>query len=105
VADAIILQFPQRARAETAQDRLHRALTELHDALLIQKRVLADWRLSLAELGIGAAALSQALHRSQDNLGSVHARVVGCLPEDARQLEHQADSVLRPTNAAGFATV
>ena len=92
MADATILAFPVQTIRQRDEDRLNKALGNLHAALAGQKVGLSEWRFAMTELGIGVASLGHTLMSYQDSLGTVEQQLSG-LHAEAAKLEQAALAV------------
>jgi hypothetical protein len=94
--DAIIIPFPSRQPApptDEGQQRLHRALMALDEAVQGQRSAVAAWRAALADLGTVMSGLGESMQRYRSSLDTLDTRVAG-LHAQAVQLERTADKAL-----------
>lgn len=97
---AEIIPFPVRLpQAEDGQQRLRRAVMELEEAVATQRKAVAAWRESLAQLQVTMHGLGDSLVRYRDNLDNVGS-LVASVNAEARALESWADDVLIRGGAA-----
>jgi len=97
--DVNVIPFPSRRPmppTDEGQERLHRALLALDEAVQGQRSAVAAWRAALADLGTVMSGLGDSMQRYRSSLDTLDTRVAG-LHAQAVQLERTADKALAGT--------